>query len=98
MYHYQPNVMGEQLAADCGKIAASADVRLHWPAARTRHLVFYVSMRQTTKCKHFNKIAVASAHFESGMPDVNPGEVCVNLFLVRLLLYISIFRWTGNIK
>ena len=35
MYHYQHNVMGER--ADCSKMA---DVRLRWPATRTRHLVF----------------------------------------------------------
>ncbi len=29
-------------ATDCGKMAASADVRFHWPAARTRHLAFLI--------------------------------------------------------
>ncbi len=32
--------MGER--ADCGKMAASADVRFHWPTARTRHLAFLI--------------------------------------------------------
>ena len=36
---HQHNVMGERVA--CGsKMAPCADVRLRWPATRTRHLVF----------------------------------------------------------